>query len=41
MILETICENFASQNSSSIQGKQGLIIKDAIKLYRCQITKFI
>lgn len=32
MILETICENFALQSSSSSQGKQGLIIKDAIKL---------
>lgn len=41
MILETNCEISASQCSSFTQRKQGLVIKDAIKIYCCQITKTI
>lgn len=40
-ISKQVCENPVSQSSSFTQEKRGLIIKDAIKLYCCQITKFI
>lgn len=41
MILETKCENFKLQSFSFTQGKQGLVIKDSIRLYCYQIKKFI